>query len=99
MVEYLYLANFIALSRSFGVSGSSADAPSIILNSPSIAKNTDAFLPRKNSKSCVDALLGFGKFITPEPVPENALAEKSNEFPVMVSIDVTESVAPVTFEL
>ena len=39
-------ANFIALSRSFGDSGNSAEAPSIILNSPSIAKNTDAFLAR-----------------------------------------------------
>ena len=91
------VASLIELFKFFGGSGNSADAPSTTLNSPVCVRKTVAILPRKNSKSCVDALFGFGVFITTEPVPVNVLAEKSNELPVIVSTAVTVSDAPVTF--
>jgi hypothetical protein len=45
------VASFIALSKSFGGLGNSADAPSTILKSPVVVKNMEALLLRKNSKS------------------------------------------------
>ena len=85
----------MAFSTGLGGLGSSADAPVTILNSPLCVRNSVAIFARKNSKSCVDALFGFGVLTTTAPVPSNCLAEKSKEFPVIVSTADTVVDAPV----
>ena len=73
-------ASFIAFSIGLGGLGLSADAPVAITKSPLCVRNSVAIFARKNSKSCVDALFGFGVLTTTAPVPSNCLAEKSRSF-------------------
>ena len=91
------VASFIALSKSFGGTGTSADWPSINLKSPSAVKNSEALLFKKNSKSACIKLSGCGVSTTTAPEPSNCLWKKLKESPVISS--TTESVvdAPAIF--
>ena len=88
-------ASFIASSKSLGSTGTSSDWPSTILNSPSLVKNNDALLFKKNSKSACMKLSGCGVSTTTAPVPSNCLWKKSNEFPVISSTVDKVDDAPV----
>ena len=59
--------------------------------------NTNALLDRKNSKSAVPRVFGFGVSTVEAPVPSNCLWKKSKELPVMVSTVAILSLAPTVF--